>query len=246
MQGRREAGCPPYHDRAAQCQHVAQCPRASPWARLTAHSLAHWDTTPVHLANACPCGHWATNTVSFCAQCVGGDGFGLLEQEPMLPGDNALQRHCSDGDIARLRELRSADPSDLTTFDKNCEARYITNHSHGPMQDKYNMKQLIKEWSPELAVAKTYAMVRNASEITEDFLRDNNIPEQFMLKGTHGTGMVRVAALVGLEPRRDTGRLHLGIGFAPLGCRFLHTDTNNLKRTPAAIVYMSPRTRYFW
>ena len=118
----------------------------------TAHSLAHLHghhPYPPH--SHLPL--WALDyKCSVYAQCVGGNGFGLLEQEPMLPGDNALQRQCSDGDIARLRELRSADPTDLTTFDKNCKARYITNHSHGPMQDKYNMKQLIKEWSIDLGM----------------------------------------------------------------------------------------------
>ena len=59
-------------------------------------------------------------------------------------------------------------------------------------------QESVRAWLPDLFVVPTLAAVRNASEITRDFIA--TMPHEYVVKGAHGAGMV---LLVRGEQARD-------------------------------------------
>ena len=59
-------------------------------------------------------------------------------------------------------------------------------------QDKFAVKEIVRAWQAssddELAISETYHVIRDAAEITLGMVEQ--LPDNFVFKGTHGSGMV--------------------------------------------------------
>jgi len=132
---------------------------------------------------------------------------------------------CSRSEVHQLLSLRN-EPR-LATYQSECRP-LRRDPSLASLRDKVGVKELIRRWEPSLRVARLYASVHRAEDITAELLA--GFPPNFIVKAAHGGQMTMAVG--------DGGRTATCHGFCGKGGRI----PKNLPRW-AAPAEAGPRAR---